>query len=85
MLLNDLRRPLVAIAQGRVKVWIVDALRYIPHPTHAQLDKALEWIAQVQPQRAILTNLHIDMDYHQVTSRLPEGVEAGYDGLRFTV
>lgn len=77
--------PAAFAALAGVKVWIVDALRYIPHPTHAHLDKALEWIAQVQPQRAILTNMHIDMDYHQVTSRLPDGVEAGYDGLRFTV
>ena len=77
--------PAAFAALAGVKVWIVDALRYIPHPTHAHLDKALEWIAQVQPQRAILTNLHIDMDYSAVTACLPEGVEAGYDGLRFTV
>ena len=77
--------PAAFAALAGVKVWIVDALRYIPHPTHAHLDKALEWIAQVQPQRAILTNMHIDMDYNAVAARLPDGVEAGYDGLRFTV
>jgi phosphoribosyl 1,2-cyclic phosphate phosphodiesterase len=72
-------------ALAGVKVWIVDALRYIPHPTHAHLDKALEWIAEIKPERAILTNLHIDMDYYTLSVRLPSGVEAGYDGLRFTI
>ena len=66
-----------------VKVWIVDALRYLPHPTHAHVDKALDWIAQVRPERAILTNLHIDLDFNDLSRRLPAGVEAGYDGLRF--
>jgi phosphoribosyl 1,2-cyclic phosphate phosphodiesterase len=72
-------------ALAGVKVWIVDALRYTPHPTHAHLDKALEWIAEIKPERAILTNLHIDMDYYTLSVRLPSGVEAGYDGLRFTI
>jgi phosphoribosyl 1,2-cyclic phosphate phosphodiesterase len=63
-------------------VWIVDALRYTPHPTHAHVDRALEWIARVAPRRAILTNLHIDLDYDELTSRLPPRVEAAFDGLR---
>jgi phosphoribosyl 1,2-cyclic phosphate phosphodiesterase len=63
----------------------VDALRYTPHPTHAHVDRALEWIARVKPKRAILTNMHIDLDFEELSRRLPEGVEAAYDGLRFTV
>jgi phosphoribosyl 1,2-cyclic phosphate phosphodiesterase len=66
-----------------VEVWIVDALRYRPHPTHAHLHRTLEWIAQVKPGRAILTNMHIDMDYAKLTAELPEGVEPAFDGLRF--
>jgi len=64
-------------------VFIVDALRYTPHPTHAHLDMALGWIEELRPRRAILTNLHIDMDYQTLRKRLPSGVEPGYDGLRF--
>jgi phosphoribosyl 1,2-cyclic phosphate phosphodiesterase len=64
-----------------VEVWIVDALRWTPHPTHAHVAKALEWIERVRPRRAILTNLHIDLDYRELQAKLPEGVEAGYDGL----
>jgi phosphoribosyl 1,2-cyclic phosphate phosphodiesterase len=66
-------------------VWIVDALRYAPHPTHAHVELALEWIARVRPRRAILTNMHIDLDYDELTRRLPPGVEPGYDGLAFEV
>ena len=64
-----------------VKIWILDALRYRPHPTHAHLDLALEWIARVKPERAVLTNLHIDMDYQTLRKRLPAGVEPAHDGL----
>src|SRR5262249_26102115 len=44
-----------------VELWIVDALRHEPHPTHAHVDLALEWIARVRPKRAILTDLHCDL------------------------
>jgi phosphoribosyl 1,2-cyclic phosphate phosphodiesterase len=68
-----------------VKVWIVDALRYRPHPTHAHLDKALAWIERVKPERAILTNMHIDLDFKTLSGQLPKGVEPGYDGLTVTL
>jgi phosphoribosyl 1,2-cyclic phosphate phosphodiesterase len=64
-----------------VEVWIVDALRWRPHPTHAHVELALEWIARVRPRRAILTNLHIDLDYRSLAAQLPAGVEPAYDGL----
>jgi phosphoribosyl 1,2-cyclic phosphate phosphodiesterase len=64
-----------------IETWIVDALRYRPHPTHANVETALNWIARVKPKRAILTNLHIDMDYDELAAQLPEGVEPAYDGM----
>lgn len=67
-----------------VEVWIVDALRYRPHPTHAHVDLSLSWIAKVKPKRAILTNLHIDLDYQTLKRSLPEGVEPAYDGLQIS-
>lgn len=66
-----------------VDTWIVDALRETPHPTHANLEMALEWIWRVKPRRAILTNMHVDMDYDTLRAKLPEGVEPAHDGLRF--
>ena len=70
-------------ALAGLDVWIVDALRYRPHPTHAHLERTLEWIERLKPRRAILTNLHIDLDYATLKAELPTGVEPGYDGLRF--
>ena len=67
-----------------VRVWIVDALRYRPHPTHATVEQALGWIERVKPERAILTNLHVDLDYETLRRELPVGVEPAYDGLSFT-
>jgi phosphoribosyl 1,2-cyclic phosphate phosphodiesterase len=72
----------VLAALGGLNVWIVDALRYKPHPTHAHLERTLEWIGQVRPQHAVLTNMHIDMDYQTLAAELPAGVEPGYDGWR---
>jgi phosphoribosyl 1,2-cyclic phosphate phosphodiesterase len=68
-------------ALAGLKLWIVDALRYKPHPSHAHLARTLEWVAQLKPARAILTNMHIDMDYRRLESELPDGVAPGYDGL----
>ena len=64
-------------------VWVVDCLRWTPHPTHAHAQKALDWIARVKPRRAILTDLHIDIDYADLVSKCPPGVDVAFDGLRF--
>ncbi len=69
-------------AMAGVELWIVDALRYTPHPTHAHVERTLGWIERLQPRHAILTNLHIDLDFAELTARLPQGVSVGYDGLR---
>lgn len=64
-----------------VDCWVVDALRHTPHPSHAHLGRTLEWITRVRPKRAILTNMHIDMDYDTLLRELPPGVEPGHDGM----
>lgn len=68
-------------ALSGIKVWVVDAMRYKPHPTHAHLERTLGWIARVKPERAILTNMHIDLDYRKLLRELPAGVEPAYDGM----
>jgi phosphoribosyl 1,2-cyclic phosphate phosphodiesterase len=70
-------------AMTGLDVWIVDALRRHPHPSHFNLDEALAWIDRLKPKRAILTNLHTDMDYAQLRATLPKGVEPGFDGMSF--
>lgn len=61
-------------------LWIVDALRYAPHPTHTHLDRTLGWIARSGVRRAVLTNLHIDMDYGALSALVPPNVVVAYDG-----
>ncbi|WP_306257001.1 MBL fold metallo-hydrolase [Pararhizobium sp. IMCC21322] len=60
--------------------WIVDALRYDPHPSHFSLREALEAIEQIGPKQAVLTHMHIDLDYETVRQETPEYVEPAYDG-----
>ncbi|MDA5557716.1 MBL fold metallo-hydrolase [Shimia sp. MMG029] len=64
---------------------IVDALRRTPHPTHAHLDQALEWIEALAPNRAVLTNMHIDLDYEAVAAETPDHITPAFDGLKITV
>jgi phosphoribosyl 1,2-cyclic phosphate phosphodiesterase len=67
-----------------VECWIVDALRYTPHPTHANVATALAWIERVKPARAVLTNLHFDLNYETLRRELPDGVEPAWDGMVVT-
>ncbi|WP_323761245.1 MBL fold metallo-hydrolase [Maricaulis sp.] len=66
----------------RVSCWVVDALRDEPHPTHFNVDDALAALARVKAASGVLTNLHITLDHAALSARLPEGVKAGFDGLR---
>ncbi len=61
-------------------LWILDALRRRPHPTHAHLARSLEWIERANPRRAILTNMHNDLDHATVQAETPPHVDAAYDG-----
>jgi phosphoribosyl 1,2-cyclic phosphate phosphodiesterase len=79
--LRDLPPASIAALSG-LDLWIVDALRYKPHPSHFSVAEALDWIRRISPRRAILTNLHTDLDYDELRTRLPPNVEPAYDGLR---
>jgi len=72
-------------ALAGIDIWIIDALRYRPHPSHFSLDQALAWIDRIKPKRAILTNMHSDLDYAELRSKLPPHVEPAYDGMRVAV
>jgi phosphoribosyl 1,2-cyclic phosphate phosphodiesterase len=79
--LSGLPAPSVELLAG-LDVWIIDALRYTPHPSHLNVDGALAWIERLRPTRAILTNLHCDLDFEELRRRLPPHVEPAFDGLR---
>jgi len=65
--------------------FIIDALRRSPHPTHSNLDQALAWIDRLKPRRAVLTNMHIDLDYATVAAETPEHVTPAFDGMTLTI
>jgi phosphoribosyl 1,2-cyclic phosphate phosphodiesterase len=77
--------PESVAALADLDVWIVDALRYRPHPSHFSLDDALRWIERLKPRRAILTNLHADLDYEVLRGKVPVNVVPAFDGMSFTV
>ncbi|MBE0532084.1 MAG: MBL fold metallo-hydrolase [Rhodospirillales bacterium] len=64
-----------------VQVWIIGTLMDKPHPTHADVDKAVGWLKRVGAKRGILTHLSGRLDYATLAARLPEGVEPAYDGM----
>jgi phosphoribosyl 1,2-cyclic phosphate phosphodiesterase len=68
-------------ALAGLDVWVVDALRYAPHPSHFSVADALAWIERLKPRRAILTNLHSDLDFEELRRKLPPNVEPAYDGI----
>ena len=81
--LSDIPGESVAAFAG-LDVWVLDALRYSPHPSHFSVADAVGWISRLKPRRAILTNLHADLDYEVLRGKLPAHVEPGFDGLTFT-
>ncbi len=65
--------------------WVLDALRPAPHPSHLSLSEALEHVERFQPRHAVLTNLHIDLDYNQTDAMTPDHVRPAFDGLQVDV
>lgn len=69
-------------AVGQALVWIVDALRWTPHPTHSHVDQTLDWISRSGVAGAVLTNLHLDLDYNALKAAVPGHVDVAFDGMR---
>lgn len=72
-------------AVSNLDVWILDALRPKPHPSHFSLSDALHWAERMQPHQAVLTNLHIDLDYAQTEQDTPANVTPAYDSMRIDI
>ena len=78
--LSGIPEASLPLLQG-LDLWIVDALRPAPHPSHFSLKQALAWIERLAPKRAILTHMTFDLDYATLRRDLPPHVEPAYDGL----
>jgi phosphoribosyl 1,2-cyclic phosphate phosphodiesterase len=66
-------------------LWIIDGLRYAGHPSHFSINDALFWIDRFKPKRAIITNMHSDVDYEVLRQSLPRNVIPAYDGMQVEV
>jgi len=64
-----------------LECWIIDALRRKPHATHTHLSNTIDWINRIKPKRAVITNMHIDLDYDDVMDETPENTVPAYDGM----
>jgi phosphoribosyl 1,2-cyclic phosphate phosphodiesterase len=78
--LNDLPDEALPYLGG-LDLWILNTLRYTPHPSHLTMTKALDWINRMAPKQAVLTHLHIDLDYDELAARLPPQFAPAFDGM----
>lgn len=76
----DLSEEAFSLLRG-IDTWIIGTLCDRPHPTHCDVDKALQWIRRIKPRRAVLSHLGEGLDYATLAARLPDGVEPAYDGM----
>jgi len=65
--------------------FILDALRYTPHPTHSNVEQSLALVEELQPKRAWFTHICHDLGHAQTNARLPANVRLAYDGLQLEV
>jgi len=65
--------------------FILDALRYVPHPMHSNVEQSLELVAELEPRRAWFTHICHDLGHASTNHRLPQGVQLAYDGLQLEV
>lgn len=82
--LNDLETEMLPFVSG-LDIWILDALRHRPHPSHFSLEDALGWVERMAPKKAVLTNLHVDLDYRTLDRDTPAHVTPAFDGMRIDV
>ncbi len=72
-------------AYADADLWIVDALRRAPHPTHPHLDQTLDWVDALKPKTVLLTHMDQSMDYATLCEELPAHVRPAYDGLEVSL
>ena len=78
--LNEMTAAMRALYQ-ELDIWVVDALRHRPHPTHPHIAEVLDWCRSLRPRRTVLTHMDQSLDYAALAATLPAGIEPGRDGL----
>ena len=65
--------------------FVLDALRYTPHPMHSNVEQSLALLNELKPERAWFTHICHDLGHEAANAKLPRGVQLAYDGLKFEV
>jgi phosphoribosyl 1,2-cyclic phosphate phosphodiesterase len=78
---SDIPETSWPLLQG-LDIWVLDALRRTPHPSHSHLENSIEWIARAAPKQAVLTNMHTDLDYSAVAAETAENILPAFDGMQ---
>ena len=81
---NEIPEASMRLLEG-VETFVLGALRIAPHPTHFNLEQALEVVGRLKPRRTLLTHISHDLDHDQTCRSLPEGIDLAFDGLRIEI
>jgi phosphoribosyl 1,2-cyclic phosphate phosphodiesterase len=81
---NGVPGPVRNLIRG-VDTLVIDALRRAPHPTHLNIDEAIEIAADLAPKHTLLTHLSHDLGHAETEASLPPGVRIAYDGMKISV
>ncbi|MGV8838744.1 MAG: MBL fold metallo-hydrolase [Bauldia sp.] len=79
---NDLPTASLPAVSG-ADLWVLDALRRAPHPSHCSVTQAIAWVERMKPKRAVFTHMTNELDYGTLHRDLPANIEPAYDGIRF--
>jgi phosphoribosyl 1,2-cyclic phosphate phosphodiesterase len=79
--MNDIPERSLPLLQN-LDVMIMDALRKTPHPSHATLEQALQFVDRLKPKRAFFTHMSHELLHAETDDELPPHVRLTYDGLR---
>ncbi|MDT8419164.1 MAG: GPMC system MBL fold metallohydrolase [Desulfuromonadales bacterium] len=74
----------ISLLKG-LQLLVVDGLRFKPHPTHFNIDQAIEMAGRIGAKRTLLTHLSHDVDHTRHGAELPAGIEFAYDGQHISL
>jgi phosphoribosyl 1,2-cyclic phosphate phosphodiesterase len=77
---HDLTHEMRTLYTG-LDIWVADALRHRPHPTHPTVAQVTGWAAELGVSRTALIHMDQSLDYATLAAELPPGIEPGHDGL----
>ena len=82
--MNHVPDDSLALLEG-VEIVILDALRKKPHPSHANVDEASEWVRKLAPRAAYFTHMSHDILHAETELELAAPIHLAYDGLRIPI